>query len=139
VGIREVVVSTESSRIYIDGFFFTNMNCAVLPDENYIYTHGTGSDAFFAAFDEAGVIAASHDIVTNESVLYPNPTFGPITIQAEEEIKELEVLTASGTSIHILKGGSNIVTFNIDPLPAGIYYIKVRFAARQEIRKVIRL
>ena len=138
VGIRELVVSTELNRIYLNGFFFKDMNCAVLPEENYIYTHG-GSDAFFAAFDEAGVISSNDEIAVNESVLYPNPTLGQITIEAEEEIKELEILSASGTSIRILKAGANTITFNIDPLPAGTYYVKVLFAERQEIRKVIKL
>jgi hypothetical protein len=138
VGIREVVVSTESNRIYIDGFFFNEMNCAVLPEENYIYTHG-GSDAFFAAFEEEGVISSSHEMVMNESVLFPNPTLGQITIQAEEEIKEVEILAADGGSIRVLKAGSNNITFNIDRLPAGIYYVKLLFADRQEIQKVIRM
>jgi Secretion system C-terminal sorting domain len=138
-GIRKVVVSTESNRIYMDGYFYSSMNCAILPDENYIYTHGFGSDAFFAAFDEVGVISSSHEMVITEALVFPNPTSGQITIQAEEEIKELEVLTASGKSIRILKSGSNSITFNMATLPAGIYYVKLHFSGRQEIRKVIRL
>ena len=96
-------------------------------------------DAFFAAFEEEGVIAASHEISMNESVLYPNPTQGQITIEAEHEIKALEIFTASGASLGVLESGFNNSTFNIDPLPAGIYYVKVRFADKEEIQKVIRL
>src|SRR5688572_29718477 len=102
-----MVVSTETDRIYMNGFFYQNVNFAILPDENYIYSHGIGSDAFFAAFVENGVISSSNEIVMPEALVFPNPTPGQITIVAEEEIKELEILTADGASLHILKAGSD--------------------------------
>jgi hypothetical protein len=114
------------------------MNCALLPEENYIHTHG-GSDAFFAAFDEAGIISSSHEIKKSEALLYPNPTLDQITIEAEEEIKELEILTANGASIRILKGGTKSLTPNMSMLPPGIYYLKLGFSGRNEIHKVVRL
>ncbi|MGB3079827.1 MAG: T9SS type A sorting domain-containing protein [Saprospiraceae bacterium] len=138
-GIRKFVVSTKSSRIYMNGYFYTSMNAALLPDTNYIYTHGQSSDAFFAAFEESGVVSSTHETTHVLSSVFPNPTTGELTIQADEEIKGLEIMSAGATTLRVFKAGSNTIDVNISTLPAGTYFIKLQFANREEIRKVIKL
>ncbi|KQT21823.1 secretion protein [Chryseobacterium sp. Leaf404] len=99
------------------------------------YTYA-GFDAFTWVKDTNIVLSASEEnhISKNQSEIYPNPTSGPLTINAEKKGK-YEIYNQSGTlvkTIEIQKGENRT---DISELPSGVYLLQSETSAHKVIKK----
>ena len=64
-------------------------------------------------------------------LIYPNPTTSTINIEfGERNINSIQILNLHGLEI-LREDEYNLKSFNLDILPSGVYFIKIRFDADQ--------
>jgi hypothetical protein len=81
----------------------------------------------------------SRESVHKELLVYPNPILDYATVQIPESIKpkQVDIINLYGKTVKILHNiNSNIISFQREDLPGGIYFIRIR-ARETYLRKVI--
>ncbi len=69
----------------------------------------------------------NENLNNNHLTLYPNPATNTITLEAETELKEIEIIDISGKSVLQKQAlSTNKITLNIERLPSGIYLVKAK-------------
>lgn len=123
----------------------TGMNITITPTDNILYTvtgtdlNGCKSTAILAQYVSlcTGVRETSSGNLPAGAQVYPNPTTGMFVLEAEINADVL-VLDIFGRAISFGKTSSVKTNLSISHLPAGIYFVKVTVAGRQQIVKLIR-
>ncbi|MCS3868121.1 hypothetical protein J3D55_001037 [Chryseobacterium ginsenosidimutans] len=88
-----------------------------------LYTYG-GLDAFTWVKD-TGLVLATNDVKPSKETtnIYPNPTSGPLTINALDNTK-FEVYNQSGQLIKTIEARKGVNETDISELPKGVYIVK---------------
>lgn len=76
--------------------------------------------------------------------VFPNPTYGPLNIENQnplDEIKSAVLLNSSGQRIGILypESKNNTIQYNISNQKPGLYFLRIDYTNRAEIRKIIKI
>lgn len=74
--------------------------------------------------------------------LFPNPSFGEVRINAQEEIDEITVFDLSGKVMinKAFPSGTYVLTLPLETIPAGLYLNVVKLASGQKVtKKLIKL
>ncbi len=125
---------------YVKLFEFTGTNGSepwgsFISDGNFLYGMtrygGTNNSGVIFKYGlVTGITETNNNTVIN---IYPNPTTGKITIQAEE-IERIEIMDLQGKAVYIGKE----TKIDLSTQPKGIYIIKVITDKQTITRKVIR-
>ena len=88
----------------------------------------------------AGAKSAMHDdnhdvAVHHEMNVYPNPTTGMLTVEADEEVERVEVYDYTGRSVATFERQA---TIDLSRLSTGIYTLRVTLPERIEVRRVVK-
>ncbi len=67
--------------------------------------------------------------------LYPNPTTGIITVEADEEVVRVDVFDYTGRNVAVFESQT---TLDLSRLAAGIYTLRVTLPERIEVRRVVK-
>jgi hypothetical protein len=59
------------------------------------------------------------------AAIYPNPVQDLLTVQANNQIKNIEIFNMFGQRIHIQQGNSNVHHLNVSDLSSGVYMLKL--------------
>ncbi|WP_027387083.1 T9SS type A sorting domain-containing protein [Chryseobacterium gregarium] len=99
---------------------------------NYRYL---GLDAFTWVKD-TGIVLSANDVKTSkkEPSIYPNPTSGPLTINAVENTK-FEVYSQSGQLLKTIEAKKGVNAADISELPKGVYMVKSPSESYKIIKK----
>lgn len=138
MGIREINVSSETGRIYLDGFYTDSLNCTQLPEEKWIQCRGN-SDIFMMAFSEDNVISATLQSMPQDMLLYPNPASEIVYIETQDELSSIALFDAQGRLIHTDAVNQTKGQIDIRHLSPGSYFIKVQTAAGAIMKKFIKV
>ena len=88
-------------------------------------------------FENASSVSTPEHRLDPETVsLYPNPVQSTLAIQSVYPVKEVEIYSSTGTLVSFITDGFQ--SMNIERLPAGIYYVKVRTQNGINTQKVIK-
>jgi hypothetical protein len=92
--------------------------------------------------DDPGIADSKEELqlTGNSIVLYPNPTKGILYLKVDAVISDgsIEVYTLSGTRIfESVINGNSMIDLNMLNINPGIYLIKIQFAGRNSVHKVI--
>jgi len=115
--------STRSERLQINAFIATLTG-------NDVYTNEKWSDPF----DDEGNLTltggelSTNDVVKNnfEIMVYPNPTFGEITIKGYNNVQDIELVDLMGQAIKTYKVKDVLLTVNISEFSAGVYFLRFK-------------
>lgn len=136
-GFREMIVSSRTGRIYLEGFHTAAFNCTQLPEENWIVPIGE-SDIFMIGFSEENVITASSELITMEVDVYPNPADDQITINAENEITSAALFDMNGRMMkHWNQNDLKEKSISIHDLLPGLYFLRVSSNDQRLAKKII--
>src|SRR6187401_2665979 len=135
--IRSLIILTETSRIVANGYYYDSLHCSEIPGENWLDTD-QGSDIFLMSFSEENVVTATQDQASIEIGVYPNPTSGPLHINAEMEINQVSVQSSDGKLI----GNWNFTPsphqeMDLHDLPSGLYYMSIQSGDQWNTEKIV--
>ena len=93
-------------------------------------------------FGDGGEGNNSHLLLEDESVVYPNPTDGPINIRFEEplEVEWVQAFNTLGQRIHPpMQTLQQNKTYRVDfsGFTPGIYFIRIKVAGEVHVKRVI--
>ena len=113
-------------------------NGAVISTENPYSFTVTEDVELGANFENIVGIENSENIVVK---IYPNPTFGELTIESRElRINDVEIYDIYGKKLlsnhHFAPSSNHLI--NISHLPAGVYFVKIFTEAGEVTRKVVK-
>jgi len=81
----------------------------------------------------------NENLNNNHLTLYPNPATNTITLEADNDLKEIEVFDISGKSVLQKQAqSSNKITLNIEMLPNGIYLVKANTTQGVLLKKFVK-
>lgn len=75
------------------------------------------------------------NVDTNNLRVYPNPTKDIVNIESITSIKNIEIFNVLGKKINTLKNQNNI---NIENLPNGVYFLKIKNEDNIVIKQIIK-
>jgi len=112
----------------------------IIQGENYYYRLRQidldGSSSF------SNIILVSSNFLSETLQLYPNPANEYVQVKVNSKnvaYLEIEIFDVSGNKVISQKkqteSGENTYTINIEPLPAGVYYVKLKGAAEVHVAK----
>jgi photosystem II stability/assembly factor-like uncharacterized protein len=104
-----------------------NMVLDIAHDSEYLYVSTLGSGVFKRPLSEFQAVSASNEL-SSEFSLYPNPTFGQITIEiAKRDLGNIcNVMNALGEVVLSMgKLSSTKLQIDCSDLPSGIYFVKI--------------
>jgi Secretion system C-terminal sorting domain len=85
------------------------------------------------------VVSGSKDIViTNNVLVYPNPTSGLFQIQSQEAFESLEVYDLTGKMVQKFKGNPSN-QYNVSELPNGIYQLAARSKDAISVSRIVKM
>ncbi len=89
----------------------------------------------FTWVKDTGIVLAANEVKASEKAnkVYPNPTSGPLTIEATENAK-FEVYSQSGQLVKTIEAGKGVNQADITELPRGTYLVK----SSSEVYKIIK-
>jgi hypothetical protein len=67
--------------------------------------------------------------------LYPNPTTGRLTVEADEEVIRVDVFDYTGRNVATFQGQT---TLDLSRLASGLYTLRVTLPERIEVRRVVK-
>ena len=67
--------------------------------------------------------------------LYPNPTTGILTVEADEEVIRVDVFDYTGRNVTTFQGQT---TLDLSRLAAGLYTLRIILPDRIEVRRVVK-
>ena len=78
----------------------------------------------------------NHDVLGHhEMIVYPNPTSGMLTVEADEEVERVEVYDFTGRCVATFERQA---TIDLSRLSTGIYTLRVTLPERIEVRRVVK-
>ena len=80
--------------------------------------------------DGYGMEATAHSLT-----LYPNPTTGRLTVEADEEVIRVDVFDYTGRNVATFQGQT---TLDLSRLASGLYTLRVTLPERIEVRRVVK-
>ena len=120
-----------------NGFFYDSIHCSEIPGENWLGTP-YGADCFLISLSEENVITATQDQALLEIGVYPNPTSGQLHINAEHDIKQVNVQSLDGKLIgHWNFTPSEQQEMNLQYLPSGMYYLSIQSGDQWSTEKIV--
>ncbi|MFY0652625.1 MAG: S8 family serine peptidase [Cyclobacteriaceae bacterium] len=86
-------------------------------------------------------ITALSDDVSEELLIYPNPSSGSISIEHTKPLRSLLLYNSSGRLVKNVQGFPNQTSFNIDlsSFSSGLFFLKAQFENRTVLKKIILL
>ncbi len=69
--------------------------------------------------------------------IYPNPSNGTFTVQAQDIISSIEIFNVTGQKIKVLQSNDTSKTIQVNDLPSGVYMVSVKTKSFTETRKVV--
>ena len=120
--------------------FFTG-NALSVSDVNSSITLNPGeyrlySDVKLPAFSE--LTTNSTELIRPEIRIYPNPATDWLTIQSEEKIKSIELLSVDGKKVRQIVSPDNYLNINVNYMTPGLYFLRIRTATQLITRKVVK-
>jgi hypothetical protein len=73
-----------------------------------------------------------------QTVIYPNPTKGQLTVKSDFEMDELVVFDILGRTVYQTTVGAKSVTYNFEALVLGVYWIQIRIGEKQSTVRFIK-
>lgn len=67
--------------------------------------------------------------------VYPNPTSGLVTINAERNIETIQLISLSGQMVKTLSFNSPFVNFNLSDLPRGTYFLQTKVSGSDILKR----
>jgi hypothetical protein len=97
-----------------------------------------GADCFLISLSEENVTTATHEQAPIEIGVYPNPTTGHFQINADHEIKQVNVQSLDGKSIGTWNfTPSHQQEMDLRDLPSGLYYLSIQSGDQWSTEKII--
>jgi extracellular elastinolytic metalloproteinase len=96
------------------------------------------------AFDLPAVcnLGTNDNKLDPDLIIYPNPSTGQVTIinRGAYEIQAVEIIDVNGRSVQSLNPANNstAITFSVESLASGIYFIKVETEKNSIIRRIVK-
>ena len=133
----------------VQGIFYLDEN---LPNGNYIYhvrvvyADGCETLSYNTATVTIGTEGIASTTLSNQIMVYPNPTNGMINVQCLMiNVQNIEIFDVFGrivgakNPLQKLEGcPKDRVVFNISHLPSGIYFVRITTENSVVVRKVIK-
>lgn len=91
-----------------------------------------GLVGFYEFIEDCSAVAETEAVVTT---VYPNPTQGKVTIEAED-ILSVSIYNIQGQKVHEASVNGNAFVYDFGSQSAGVYFIKVETAKGTETTKV---
>lgn len=103
------------------------------------YPNGTGNFQYLYPTFNANNIALGilDNQINNEFKIFPNPTTGKITIEAEN-LQTVTIFDFTGKIVFEKKTNRNISTIDITNFPTGMYFISIKTNKYSGTRKIIK-
>lgn len=163
IGIGEVLFSDQSifDGIYTD--YVVIKDCFAAPQTDYTIVNGTlifhTTGNYSVTMTNAAIVSSFWwnpiqifvDInVSNVGIvgrdnypsvqIYPNPTTGKLQIEnGELRIESVAIFDMTGKCyLTLIASRTTETTFDISELPAGVYFVKIRTAADEVVKKVVK-
>ena len=124
----------------------------IIPNENYIFQNWTENGIIVSEEQEYSfTVTSNRDLVAHlmfidgvgehanvEIDLYPNPVKNLLTVEAQEDIDQLEVFNLIGALVYNKKNCTNKVEIATSDLAPGTYIIRLTTQNALEIRKFVK-
>ena len=130
-GEQVTVTITPAENYVFDSW--TENGAVVTDNPNYTFTVTTNRNLVAHLSHIDGVGEQQHNIA-----VYPNPVNDLLTVEAFEDIDNLEVYTITGSLIFSQKDCANKVEIHTDDLPAGTYVIRMMTQSTIETRRFVK-
>ena len=108
----------------------------VVPDHYYYMVSAEYNDGTICYSDTLDVFVTSTLEETDELVLYPNPTSGQVTIQAQNHL-EISIFNHLGQQLLQTNVQDQVFTTDLSPFGKGIYMVLIRLENRVMTKKII--
>ncbi|MFA5045754.1 MAG: T9SS type A sorting domain-containing protein [Paludibacter sp.] len=83
-------------------------------------------------------ISALHTVSDNSISVYPNPSVGEFNFKtSQSEIKSIDIINLQGQVISSKFVNSKFTTMNLENLPQGIYYAKIKTSDSTKVEKLM--
>ena len=101
--------------------------------QNSAWYDPTGLNGFYEFIEAEPTSITENDIIV--SAVYPNPTFGKVTIEAED-IQNITIFNINGEKVFDSPMNGGIYEYDFSSQAAGVYVIKVETAKGVETKRV---
>jgi hypothetical protein len=126
--LGQAVVATNPDELFVTGFYYGSATFDTSTISDYTYEEG-----IFLAKMQNNVSTGIEEIhVSNDAIIYPNPTYGQFNLVCNSNIDEVLVTDLLGQRVSETKPETNSVNLAINA--AGIYFVRI-FLNNQEITK----
>ncbi len=100
----------------------TNQSYAAIANGNYAVEITVGSCTATSACENVSTVGIK-DIQANSLKVYPNPTYGQLTINTTDKVLNVEMFDIQGRHLKLFTG--NTKTIDIDEVENGVYFLRV--------------
>jgi len=121
--LRATIQAEGSARLILYDTLQTEYGCDSIVSLMLIFTGGTGIEEVE---------------VTNADIkVYPNPTLGEVTIEAEQ-MSHVELYDTEGRRLQDYYANSDKLHINLNHLSTGMYYLRIHTPNGVTIQKVVK-
>lgn len=133
--------------VYRNEVEIANITGTTYVDENlaynteYCYTiTSMGANSESDPSEEACAITLGESLAENTSSfnIFPNPATDNLSIEANEEIKEVNIYNIIGVSVYNEQCTNNNLNVNISEFNSGVYFIKVKTGNGETVKRFIK-
>ncbi len=131
--LNELLQNLIKSYIYVPDCEETIPEIDLLPElSDSLVSYSAPKDSIDISLPDVGEVSDSTDItppidpfINVSWSFYPNPTYGPLTIEVSEAVDMLYLTDMSGKIIkEIQMNGADRIKTNLDGLPMGMYFLR---------------
>ena len=130
----------------------TRVSVKVVPAEGYNFLNWTEHGNVVSESEEyVFTVTANRDLVANleyveglgenaktEFVLYPNPVSNKLSVEATEDIDNIEIFNITGALVYSQKNCGGMVEIETSNLPVGTYVIRMTTQSTIEVRRFVK-
>ena len=117
-------------------------NCKLYVPSATVAGYQSSVDAILAKFKDANILALEGlTAVNNVSfdstpvLLYPNPTSDNFSVKNADGIQRIEIISMSGQLLKTFN--QQLLSYSVDGLNAGIYFVRIVSASGSEVCKIV--
>jgi len=134
---RAIAVDNSSSAVYVAGAFESVADFDSTTGDVLLTSAGI-KDAFMAKLYESSLSVPEENVLSFE--IYPNPVKSELYIDSDLDINTIAVYNSLGRLIKTwnVEKRNNLLSFNMDFLNEGVYFLNVISGERNETRKFVK-
>lgn len=132
-------ISYRNNKFAITGKFEDSLDVCPGPCEIKV-SSGPGSDNIFWASYTQTTTAVNENILSTESIIFPNPTNSEFFIQTKvKEQKSIKVYNSNGKEVYLKKSDQLFVSIDLSGFANGIYLLNILYdSGKTETTKIIK-